>query len=165
MKKSEFPSKIKFGTYLPQRQGMSYIKMSDCAQSLELFITEYFSDSVRFSMTGDFHSGDAVYIDGEYVAYIFRCVLSAFFGGEISVKLSSHGDSFAVSFSVAGDIEKVDTAALERLADVAELAGFTMSLCARTVSFSTRIVRGKLVISVPTRVAFYDVLTRVFFEN
>ncbi len=145
---------------------MSYIKMDDCAEALSRFVGEYFSDSVRLRSADGFFEGDAVYIDGEYTAYMFRCVLSALVGGgRISVALSQMNDSFTVSFSTESKLGEPDAALLERLAEAARLAGFSMSVCGGAITFSAHLERGKLVISVLCGDDFYDILSRVFFEN
>ena len=51
MKKRAFPKDLKFGTYLPQRYGKSYLRLDDSAAALEQFFTEYFDGYATVTVT------------------------------------------------------------------------------------------------------------------
>lgn len=165
MKKRAFPKGLKFGTYLPQRQGMSYIKLSDLASAFERFMGEYFSQSTLLFSAVDFSASDAVLIDGEYTAYLFRNVMSALSGSDnVYISLSCGKESVTVAFIKKGGVFDLnDTELAEKLLDSARLSGFSVSLAGNTLSFTAKLERGKLVISALTKDKFIEILERVFF--
>lgn len=165
MIKRKFPKDLKFGTYLPKRCGMSYIKLSDCAASLERFMSEYFAESTTVTPSFNMSSDDAVYIDGEYTAYLFRNIMS-FLGTEsrINISIRTSDNRFMIVFSKSdGAFQINDAEILQKLLDSARLSGFEMTVAGNTLSFSAMLERGKLVISALTRTEFFKILERVFF--
>ena len=167
MKKRAFPKDFKFGTYLPKRRGMSFIKTRDCVSSLEQFISEYFSGIAELVRTPMCADADAVYIDGEYTALLFRNVMSAIYGkGGIDISITSTQKSLVLSFSVRdGALEVEDADTLRAIVESARLSGFEVAFAGNTMSFSAHLVRGKLVISALSKETFFKILTRVFFED
>lgn len=165
MKKRTFPKNLKFGTYLPKRRGMSYIKADDFASSLERFMGEYFSHNTVMLPPSELNSHDAVRIDGEFTAYLFRNVMSLLSGANnLKISITTSENRFTVSFSQECAFKLNDAELVARLIESAELSGFEMSVIGNTISFSALLERGKLVISALTRAAFAEILERVFFD-
>ena len=166
MKKRAFPKELKFGTYLPQRQGMSYIKLNDLAAALERFIGEYFSQSTLLSSAVNFSSSDAVLIDGEYTAYLFRNIMSALSVNEgVNISFTCGAESFTVAFSKkSGAFDIEDAVLAQKILEAASLSGFRMSIAGNTLLFSAKMERDKLVISALTKDVFFDILEHVFFD-
>lgn len=165
MKKRGFPKDLKFGTYLPRRRGMSYIKVDDLSSALERFMNEYFSHNTVIT-TSDISSSDAAYIDGEYTAYLFRNIMSALdVSDKINISITTGAHSFTIAFSKCdGAFVIKDAELIGRLVESARLSGFSVSFVGNTVTFSAELVRGKLVISALTKAEFAEILERVFFD-
>ena len=166
MKKRSFPKDLKFGTYLPRGLGKRYYKLSDSSAALERFICEYFEGYATVSSTVKDGAADAIYINGEHTAYLFRNIMSALYkDGVIDINITSTERDFMISFSShSGRIEINDIDLYKRLLDSAEMSGFDISVIGNTLTLSVKLEHGKIVISAITKESFMQILEKVFFH-
>ena len=166
MKKRSFPKGLRFGAYLPQRCGKSYLKLGDSVAALEQFITEYFDGYATVSINVSAGTTDAIYIDSENTAYLFRNVMSAMSpGGIIDINITNNPRDFIIAFSSRGgriDIRDIELHML--LINAAALSGFELSIIGNTISLSAKLEKGKIVISALAKEDFAQTLKKVFFD-